>query len=453
MSRENKLLLFCFILATPTAMKSMIRPLLLLLSVWTSATALGGNWPAWRGPQANGVTSEQNLPGEWSDSKNIHWKTPLPDRGNSTPIVWGDRVFITQAIEAEHRRTVMSFDRANGKLLWQTGLTYNEKDETHEANPLCSASPVTDGERVIAYFGSAGVYCCDVAGRVLWRRELGQQQHEWGYAASPVLSGDRCFVYHGPGPGAQLLALDAKTGQTIWKFDEPPPKTAQRTDGFKGREPGYVGTWSTPLLIKAGEREELIMSFPNQLVAFEPGTGKPLWTCDGLNPLIYGSPIYGDGMVVSMGGFFGSTIAVKPGGSGDVTGTARVWREERAKKNRCGSGVIAGGRIFLVNMEGFVECVDLKSGSQLWEERLPKQRAKGESWSSTLLVGDRVYAVNQSGDVIVFKAGSKFELVSVNSIGDELTNASLVPSNGEFFLRTHKHLWCIGGERTAAAAN
>src|SRR5206468_259496 len=163
-------------------------------------------------------------------------------------------------------------------------------DETHEANPLCSASPVTDGERVIAYFGSAGVYCCDFAGKELWHREFGKQQHEWGYGSSPVLNGGLCFVYHGPGPGARLFALDPKTG--------------------------------------------------NQL-----------WTCDGLNPLIYASPIYGEGLVVSMGGFFGSAIGVKPGGSGDVTGTARVWREDRAKKNRCGSGVIAGGRIFLVNME------------------------------------------------------------------------------------------------------
>ena len=150
-------------------MKTILRPLLLPLSVWSAATSLCANWPAWRGPEANGVTSEQNLPSEWSDSKNIRWKTPLPDRGNSTPIVWGSRVFITQAIGVENRRTVMSFDRANGRLLWQTGVTYQEKDETHEANPLCSASPVTDGERVIAYFGSAGVYCCDVAGREIWR--------------------------------------------------------------------------------------------------------------------------------------------------------------------------------------------------------------------------------------------------------------------------------------------
>ncbi len=429
------------------------QSLFLPLTIWTAATALGANWPAWRGPDGNGVSPERNLPSEWSDSKNIRWKSPLPGRGNSTPIVWGNRVFLTQAVDEENRRTVMSFERVNGKLLWQTGLTYKEKDATHEANPLCSASPVTDGERVIAYFGSAGVYCCDFAGRELWRRELGQQQHEWGYASSPILEGGLCFVYHGPGPGSQLLALDAKTGKTLWKFDEPRARTEGRTDGFKGREPGYVGTWSTPILVKAAGRQEVLMSFPNRLVSFDPRTGDQLWTCDGLNPLIYTSPVYGEGLVVSMGGFFGSSIAVKPGGRGDVTDTARVWREERAKKNRCGSGVIAGGRIFLVNMEGFVECIDLQSGRQLWEERLPQKRAKGDSWSSTLLVADRVYAVNQSGDVIVFKAGEKFEVVSVNSIGEEVTNASLVPSDGEFFLRTHKHLWCIGEEQRTAAAN
>src|SRR5262245_7789151 len=309
-------------------MKLTSGPLVLSLCAWTAATALGANWPAWRGPDANGVASEKNLPSEWNSSKNIRWKTPLPNRGNSTPIVWGDRVFITQAVDEENRRTVMSFDRADGKLLWQTGLAYKEKDVTHEANPLCSASPATDGKRIIAYFGSAGVFCCDFSGKELWRRELGPQQHEWGYASSPVIRGGLCFVYHGPGPGAQLLALDTTTGKPVWKFDEPPPKTEQRTDGFKGREPGYVGTWSTPILVKAAGRDELIMSFPNRLVAFEPGKGNQLWMCDGLNPLVYASPVYGEGLVVSMGGFFGSSIAVPPGGSGDVTGTARVWRED-----------------------------------------------------------------------------------------------------------------------------
>ena len=409
------------------------------------------NWPAWRGPNADGMTREKNLPVEWSDSKNIRWKVPLPDRGNSTPVVWGNRIFVAQAIESEGRRTVMCLNRADGKLLWQMGTDWKEKEETHPDNPFCSASPATDGQRVVVSFGSAGVFCYDFDGKELWHRDLGIQKHEWGYASSPVIHGDLCFVYHGPGPGSHLLALDKKSGKTVWKFDEPPAKTAGRGDGFKGKEPGYVGTWSTPIVVKAGGREELVMSFPNTLIAFDPKTGKQLWTCDGLNPLIYASPLYGDGLVVSMGGFFGSAIAVKPGGNGNVTESQRVWIEERAKKNRCGSGVVADSRVYFVNMEGFVECVDLKTGKQLWEERLPKQGSKGESWSSTLLAGDRIYAVNQSGDVVVFKAGAKFDVVAVNSIGNEMTNASLVPSNGEFLLRTHKHLWCIGSEKRVAA--
>jgi outer membrane protein assembly factor BamB len=376
----------------------------------------------------------------------------LPDRGNSTPVVWGTRIFLTQAIEAEGRRTVMCLQRTDGKLLWQSGTEWKEKEETHPDNPYCSPSPATDGERVVVSFGSAGVYCYDLEGKELWHRDLGRQQHEWGYGSSPVIHGPLCFLYHGPGPGAHLVALDKQTGKTIWKFDEPPARTSGRTDGFKGKEPGYVGTWSTPVVIRTGGRDELVMSFPNLLIAFEPGSGKQLWSCDGLNPLIYTSPIYGEGLVVAMGGFFGSTVGVKPGGNGDVTGSQRVWREERAKKNRCGSGVIKDGYIYLANMEGFVECVELKTGKQVWEERLPKQGSKGESWSSMLLVGDRIYAVNQSGDVIVLKADPKVEVVSINSIGNEMSNASLVPSEGEFLLRTHKHLWCIGQTKAAASA-
>ena len=427
-------------------------PLISAMALVASA-ACASHWPSWRGGvEGAGVTQQKNLPVEWSNTKNVRWSVPLPDGGNSTPVVWADRLFITQAVVKENRRTVMCFDRADGRLLWQSGVSHAEKEETHEANPYCAASPATDGGRVIATFGSAGIHCYDFDGKELWRRDLGTQRHEWGYASSPVIQGDLCFVYHGPGPGAHLIALDKKTGDTVWKFVEPPARTDHRTDGFKGREPGYVGTWSTPIIIQAGGRDELVMSFPGRLVALAPKTGEVLWTCDGLNPLVYTSPIYADGLVVAMGGFFGSAIGVKPGGSGDVTGTARVWLEERAKKNRCGSGVVAGGRIYMVNMDGFMECIDLKTGRQLWEERLPKQGAKGDSWSSTLLVGDRIYAVNQSGDVIVLKAGPKFEVVSVNSIGDEMTNASLVPSDDEFFLRTHQHLWCIGERKTSASS-
>jgi outer membrane protein assembly factor BamB len=254
----------------------------------------------------------------------VKWKVPLPDRGNSTPIVWGSRVFVTQPLEKENRRTLLCLDRADGKLLWQSGVTYTDKEASHKTNPQCSASPVTDGERVIAFFGSAGLFAYDFNGKELWRRELGKHIHEWGNAASPVLHGDLCILNFGPGPNNFLLAVDKRTGKTVWKVATPDEHPAERTDGFKGQKKGVIGSWSTPILVKAGGRDELVMSYPNDLRAFNPQTGALLWKCDGLNPLIYTSPIFGDGVVVGMGGFYGTTIAAKTGGSGDVTATHRL---------------------------------------------------------------------------------------------------------------------------------
>jgi outer membrane protein assembly factor BamB len=413
--------------------------------------ATAANWPAWRGPNGDGTTPEKHFPTQWSTTKHVRWRVELPEPGNSTPIVWGERIFVTQAIAKENRRTLMCLDRANGGLRWQKGTTYELKERTHNDNPYCAASPVTDGNRVVATFGSAGVFCYDTDGQELWRRDLGKQDHEWGYASSPVIHGDLCFVYHGPGEGSKLLALDKQTGKTVWQYDEPTINPTQRTDGFKGREPGYIGTWSTPLIVKIKGREELVMSFPEQLRAFHPTTGKTLWHCEGLNPLLYTSPVPADGLVISMGGFFGSSIAVKPGGEGDVAATHRVWRDERAKKNRCGSAVVAGGLAFLQNMEGFLECVEVATGKQLWEERLPGAGAKPNSWSSPVLVGDLLYTVNQSGETHVVRAAPKLEVVAVNSVG-EPSNSSLALSAGEIFLRTHRALWCLSEKKLAAAA-
>jgi outer membrane protein assembly factor BamB len=423
---------------------------LALSALWLQSGGLAADWPAWRGPNADGTSPEKHFPTRWTREQNIKWRVELPEPGNSTPIVWGGRVLLTQAIAADQRRTLMCFDRTNGKLLWQRGVTYAEAERTHRDNPYCAASPVTDGRRVVATFGSAGTVCYDLDGGELWRRDFGKQDHEWGYASSPVLHGDLCFVYHGPGPGSKLLALDARTGKTVWQFDEPPLTPTQRTDGFKGREPGYVGTWSTPLVVNAGGRTELVMSFPEKLLAFEPTTGKTLWSCDGLNPLVYTSPVFAEGMVLAMGGFFGSSVAVRPGGAGDVTLSRRVWYDERAKKNRCGTAVVADGLAFLLNMEGFLECVELATGRQWWEERLPDAGAKSSSWSSPVLAGGLIYTVNQSGTTHVLRAGPRLDVVAVNTVG-ELSNASLALSEGEIFLRTHESLWCIS-EKTASAA-
>ena len=162
-------------------------PLISAMALVASA-ACASHWPSWRGGvEGAGVTQQKNLPVEWSNTKNVRWSVPLPDGGNSTPVVWADRLFITQAVAKENRRTVMCFDRADGRLLWQSGVSHTEKEETHEANPYCAASPATDGGRVIATFGSAGIHCYDFDGKELWRRDLGTQRHEWGYASSPVM--------------------------------------------------------------------------------------------------------------------------------------------------------------------------------------------------------------------------------------------------------------------------
>jgi outer membrane protein assembly factor BamB len=415
------------------------------------ASAFAGNWPGWRGPDGTGVTTETNLPLHWSATENVRWKTPLPDRGNSTPIVWGDRVFVTQPIESDNRCTVVCFDRTTGKQLWQSGTTFQEKTPTHQTNPYCSSSPVTDGERVIAWFGSAGIYSYDMNGKEIWHRDLGKQNHQWGYAASPVIYKDLCILNFGPGERSFLIAMDKKSGKTIWQVDVPPTDGKDRTDNFRGQLGAPSGSWSTPMIVKVDNHDELVVTLPEVMKGFDPLAGKELWSCGGLNPLIYTSPVYGEGVVIGMGGYGGSSIGVKAGGHGDVTATNRLWQNFRDKQ-RIGSGVISGGHIYMLTQPGIAQCIELRSGKPVWEERLQSPGRRSDSWSSAVLAGDKVYALAQGGDTFIFKASPKFEVIGVNSLDNELTNASVAVSNGDLFIRTHKNLWCIGGKSGATAA-
>ena len=194
-------------------------------------TAHAENWPAWRGDVlGSGRTTETKLPLEWDEEKNVRWRVPLPDRGNSTPVIWGDRIFVTQSIESDNFRGLLCFDRNDGALLWKKGVTYEKPERSHRTNPYCSPSATTDGEIVVAAYGSAGVYAYDFEGNQLWSRDFGPQDHVWGHAASPVLYGNLCFHYHGPGKDSRLVALDKKSGETVWEFEEPNWKPGKRTD-------------------------------------------------------------------------------------------------------------------------------------------------------------------------------------------------------------------------------
>lgn len=428
----------------------------ILLLACSATSGLAGNWPAWRGPEGNGVCREENLPLQWSTNRNLRWRVALPDRGNSTPVVWGDSVFLTQSLEQEHRRTVMCLDRRDGKLLWQAGPVWNENDPTHEENPHCSSSPVTDGRCVIAWFGSAGVYAFDRKGRELWRRDLGRQSHQWGYASSPVLHGNRCLLHFGPGPRSFLIALDKRTGRTVWQYDLPQIRPDAKWQEFGGegtsndqggaqKVSDAAGSWSTPAVVRSGGHDELVLAYPLQLMGWAPRGGKLLWTCEGPNIGVYSSPCARDGIVVlAANGFTNTLMAVRPGGRGDVSTTHRIWCRYPGKSQACiGSGVISGGCVFQMTFMGFAQCFDLRTGETIWEERLTGTGARNTSWSSMILAGDRIYVPNQNADVFVLRAGTKFECLATNSIGGEPMNASLAASDGAVFLRTHRHLWCF----------
>jgi outer membrane protein assembly factor BamB len=387
------------------------------------------------------VTSETNLPLTWSATENVKWKIDLPERGNSTPIIWGDRIFLTQAVG--QRRTVMCLDRKDGKLLWQQGPTWSAPEQTHQTNPPCASSPVTDGERVIAWLGSAGLYAYDFAGKELWHLDLGKQEHIWGYGSSPVLGGDLCYLNFGPGPRSFVVAVNKRTGKEVWRFDVPPPATAEGP----GSGQNYTGTWSTPVLAKVDGREQLIADLPGAVFGLDPANGKEIWHCNGLNPLAYAQPIVVDNVIVGFGGFNGFALGAKAGGTGDVTATNRLWQDKRTPQ-RIGSGVVVDGKIYIGSDPGFVQCIDPKTGTRLLDVRAPVQPTqKASSWSSFVRSGDRLYLVTKSSDTLVFRADPKMELLADNALNDGMTNASLAVSDGELFIRTHAHLWCIAGKK------
>lgn len=426
----------------------LLVALLAFVSIENAAAA--DNWPNWRGPDHQGRIGPTNLPLEWSQKKNVLWKLSLPDRGNSTPVVWGNKVFLTQAVEKEGQRNLMCIDFKTGKVLWSKGVVYNEPETTHRTNPYCSASPVVDEKRVIALFGSAGLVCWDHDGNKLWDMKPGKQSYAWGNGSSPVLWNDLCIFYFGPGPDARMIALNAQTGDKVWTWKEPAYQPARRSDGFRGNRNGMVCSYSSPALLRIGEQDSVVMLFPGFIRAFNPKTGSVIWESEGMNPLVYCSPVSYDDIVVGMGGYMGTTIATKAPSklSASTANIKPMWSDERTK-NRLGSAVLANKQYgFVLNTPGTLECFDIQTGKSIYEERLPSKGPNRESWSSLVLAGEHLYAFNQSGDTIIVEAKPAFKVVQVNSIGNELTNSSPVILRDKLLLRTHKHLWCFGDAST-----
>jgi outer membrane protein assembly factor BamB len=392
------------------------------------------NWPSWRGPQQNGISTDRNLPLEWSTTKNVRWKVPLPEAGNSTPIVLGDRIFITQSLDKGKRRALICFARSDGKQLWQQEVECTVKETTHPDNPPCSSSPVADGEAVYANFASAGILACDFDGKKLWHRELGPLLHVFGNGSSPVLYKDLLIVFHGPGEPTFMIALNKRTGKTVWQ---------QKEHALNDK---LFGTWGSPIVTRLGGRDELLMSLPGESIggdgwvkSYDPSTGLELWRCVGLGASLYPSPVVaaeGD-MIFGASGFFGPMLAIKPGGKGDITATHRLWRVAGRNPQRIGSAVVTSGNVYFADAEGFVECLHADTGKQVWKERL-----EGKLWGSMLLADGKLYVNNLEGKTFVLAASPRYEHLFTNDIGEPMY-AGLAVSQGEIFLRSWRHLYCL----------
>jgi len=249
-----------------------------------AGVAHAGNWPAWRGPAGDGVADETGIPTSWSTDDNVVWKAPLPDGGNSSPIVWGDSVFVTCASKRGAIRSVICFARSTGQRRWSADTEFSGVEPTHADNPYCASSPVTDGKAVYAWLGSAGVVAYDFSGKLLWRTDLGAFKHIWGTPPRRFSIKTRSFSSAGPGVNCFLVALNKQTGAQLWKREL--PDAIGKVDEFKG-------SWSSPVLCHMGDTQELVAALPGYVAAFNPETGDELWRCLGLGELSYVDPWWG----------------------------------------------------------------------------------------------------------------------------------------------------------------
>ncbi len=410
----------------------------LLAAIFSLATnAFAGDWPTWRGPEADGIAPpDAKPPLHWSETENLIWKVALPEAGNSSPVVCADRVFLTSASKDGRTRGLLCFDRRNGERLWEKTITYKEKELTHQTNPYAAASPVTDGKRIFVSYGSAGMAAYDFDGKEQWRKDLGPFTHLWGNATSPVLYKEMVILLCGPGLAVKLVALKQESGELAWKTPLP---AAESRD-----EKEFKGSWTTPFLFKNDGRDELLCPLPQHLVSFDPATGKEFWRCGGLSDLCYTNVLLGDGAIVAMSGYHGPAIGLRsPTGeeTGDLTESHRLWRVEK-NPQRIGSGIITADHVYIQNEPGVAQCIESKTGREIWSERVGRS-----TWGSMTLVDGRLYVTDQSGTTHVLKPGPAFERLAENPLGkNEITRATPAFSDGQVFLRTHENLYCFGGK-------
>lgn len=412
------------------------RALAFTVLIFTATSLAAADWPAFRGPNGDGIAAGDDYPIEWSAEKNVKWKTPLGGDGNSSPIVSNGKVFVAYASSDGSQRHLACIERKTGEITWDKAVEFEKGEATHQTNPYAGSTPVADDERVVVYHGNAGVFCYDFKGNELWSQQIPDVLHTWGYGTSPVLHDGRVIINVGSGVEAAMVSLDLEDGSVVWQTPEP--------GGTNDTSNRLVGSWSTPVIADVDGETQIVCSMPTRVVAYHPADGEILWWVTGMTSeqgdLAYSSPMIKGDIGVAMGGYKGPAFGFRLGGSGDVTETNRLWHNVEGQPQRIGSGVIVGDYLYIANAgPGTAECLELLTGKETWTERL-----QGDHWGSVVYAGGNVYATNQSGATTIFKADpEKFEEVARNEIG-EPTNATPAFSDGEIFIRTAKSLVCIG---------
>ena len=434
----------------------MTRPLrfIILLAIAAGpATVSAENWPQWRGPGSQGISTEANVPTEWSSSRNIVWKAELPS-GHSSPIVWGDRIFVTAAIEGEvvpgakavghtvdgqvwlhpdsvaadrkHTLKVLALDARSGKVLWdRTAYEGTVYDARHKRSIFAGPTAVTDGRMVYAYFGPEGLYAYDFSGRLAWKVIERFKTLGLGTGTSPVLFQDLVIIQRDEdeGKASVIAAYDKQSGRELWKTTRP-----------------VQISWSTPVLVSAGGRTELVTNGSELAIAYDPATGKDLWRTTGVESNAIHTPLVGKGLVIVTAGFpEKKVIAIR---AGVVPTEKRVAWTYAKGTGYVVSNILYGDYVYLLTDAGVVTCLDAATGAVQYEGTRPP--VASHFMGSPVAFGGLIAMTSEEGDTFMLRAGPKPEMVRTNSV-DEPVYSSPAIANGRIYIRGEKHLFAIGG--------
>jgi outer membrane protein assembly factor BamB len=403
--------------------------------ILVASTGWASDWPHWRGPSRDGVSRETGLPLKWSTTDNVRWKIPMPDRSGSTPILWGENVFLNVADSGELFLWVL--DRKDGSLKWKALLSGG--DHRQRKQNMSSPSPVTDGKNVWVMTGTGILKSFDFGGKELWTRDIqkdyGRFGLNWGYASSPLLHDGALYVQvlHGmkTDDPSYVLRIDAATGESKWRVERPTNAIRESPDSY-----------TTPALLEYDGKKELVITGGDVVTGHSLETGEELWRSDGLNPdndpnyRIVASPVVMDGLIYAPTRVK-PLLALKAGGRGDVTETHRVWAFDKGPD--VPTPVTDGKYMYVVDDQGILFCLDAKTGAVIWG---PKRIAPGIYSASPVLADGKIYATSEDGITTVLKAGPEFEVLAENHL-DGYTLSSPAISRGQIFLRTDAFLYCI----------